>query len=997
MKTKFTTIWSISLVLVLLISMFGFAVPASAGSQKWTEVLVPRTGIYQLLESSNVTAVAVTEDGTIFAAVSENLSANTSAANSYQSLDYVYKSTNGGTEWTRSSTDIGAAIVDIAVSPDYANDNVVMVATKTLVYQSINGGGKFSQLGGAVTTDNITSIAIAPTFVEGTGEIAVGISDGAKGGDVKMWGYKDTLNWVTPDSKIFSGDAIDIVFSPNYPIDATILALSANASGLAIRTKVGTSNWDVTVNTPIVVSANATDGTIVSASLALPSNFNSTSSSKRRYYVGMNSASTDDRPKRVSNSTVLTLDIDNGGGDQPITSVAYSGDYSAGTLVLGQSNGDVFKLTNPQISSPTDHDWGEVKSATGDTAKLVLASDYATSNTMYVATSGTDSGLNVSTGSNFYQTGLIDTSAFTILDLAAASSSEILIATGGITDRKENVWKSSDGGATWVRTLTTELGDTPIVRLSPDYASDSTAYAAGVGGTAIKYSTNGGMKWSSRVASATIGVDLVVPDGFRLLNITATGFRESKNQGWTWGGNKAAAGVGTVTGAAYDAATGDIVVGDDAGKVFRTTDTGKNWDTTGALGGAVGIGAGTTIVAFDADYANSEQVFAADSASNDIFRAEPGDTEWDSIADDTVVLTIQKLISVSDGLYAITSNAGDGAWRSINPGVKASDVEMSLLDKDGTGAAQGGSLVSGSNILIVHTTTAVYTWTDTLTQATPALVSPEEGAISAQATLVDLDWNEVSGAKGYEVQLDTQDDFESLVALDASGITGDTVTTLRETGLQEGKMYFWRVRTRSGTNADSIYGPWSETRSFVTQITTAANTPTIQSPADRGTGYGGTDAPLMATFSWTPLRAATGYEFQLSRDAGFADMIADFSGATPLGNVTSYRVSEPLDYSTTYFWRVRAVASGTSTDWSGTVAFTTLAEPTEAAPPVVIEQVPAPVINIPPAPPAQEIVIPPAPAAPAPIAPSYIWAVIIIGAVLVIAVIVLIVRTRRVV
>jgi hypothetical protein len=60
----------------------------------------------------------------------------------------------------------------------------------------------------------------------------------------------------------------------------------------------------------------------------------------------------------------------------------------------------------------------------------------------------------------------------------------------------------------------------------------------------------------------------------------------------------------------------------------------------------------------------------------------------------------------------------------------------------------------------------------------------------------------------------------------------------------------------------------------------------------------------------------------------------------------------------------------------------------------VVEQVPPPVINIPAPPPAQEIVIPPAPT-PEEIAPGYIWAIIIIGAVLVIAVIVLIVRTRR--
>jgi hypothetical protein len=108
---------------------------------------------------------------------------------------------------------------------------------------------------------------------------------------------------------------------------------------------------------------------------------------------------------------------------------------------------------------------------------------------------------------------------------------------------------------------------------------------------------------------------------------------------------------------------------------------------------------------------------------------------------------------------------------------------------------------------------------------------------------------------------------------------------------------------------------------------------------------------------------------------------------------------------TTYYWRVR-VTQPPYNLYSETRHFTigTL----EVTPPVIVERPPPPVISVPPppeveipfpeielppSPPAPGIVIPPAPSPLAPITPAYIWAIIIIGAVLVLGVIVLILMT----
>jgi hypothetical protein len=177
-------------------------------------------------------------------------------------------------------------------------------------------------------------------------------------------------------------------------------------------------------------------------------------------------------------------------------------------------------------------------------------------------------------------------------------------------------------------------------------------------------------------------------------------------------------------------------------------------------------------------------------------------------------------------------------------------------------------------------------------------------------------------------------------------------------------------------------------------------------------------------FSWTsPSDKVSDFDFVIATDTGFNEVVLDepvtkSSGTWKSGDVISKIVGPGAGGNfaisfmpeTTYYWRVRVDAAGpVRSAWSEVRSFTTGALPEQQAP-VVIQQPPAPVIEVPPTPeiilqppeivlpaptPAPEIVIPSAPA-PAPAVPSWaIYAIIIIGAVLVIALIVLIMRTRR--
>jgi hypothetical protein len=314
---------------------------------------------------------------------------------------------------------------------------------------------------------------------------------------------------------------------------------------------------------------------------------------------------------------------------------------------------------------------------------------------------------------------------------------------------------------------------------------------------------------------------------------------------------------------------------------------------------------------------------------------------------------------------------------------------VSTVDGLAAGSVLGSvSLVSGSNVLYVINGVNISTYTDILTMASPAIASPAEGDIVlAGAAVVAITPVENNPLGTYSVQWNTRSDFLGTGAVVAIPAVINSVNlNTGATAVPAGATIYIRVRATG-----PVFGPWSDTVSFETQLTQGAiNAPAILSPVAGGTGPGGYDAELNPTFNWGVIGGATNYKFQLAMDASFDDPIVDET----LGNVLVYKLdSMTLDYGTTYYWRVMAISATSETEWSAAVGFTTMAEPVETQEPVTVTDAPDIVITIPPASSVPAITLEPTPVEETPA--GYIWAIIIIGAVLVIAVIVLIVRTRR--
>jgi hypothetical protein len=182
---------------------------------------------------------------------------------------------------------------------------------------------------------------------------------------------------------------------------------------------------------------------------------------------------------------------------------------------------------------------------------------------------------------------------------------------------------------------------------------------------------------------------------------------------------------------------------------------------------------------------------------------------------------------------------------------------------------------------------------------------------------------------------------------------------------EAGAIYYWRIRSARSATTQIAASPWSAARSFTVKAGFIVNTPYygVQLLAPNNACTGCKVKP--SSFSWSPWKEASKYQFDLAKDSEFKTLVVTSQSIT----TTGYEYSGTLDYSTNYFWRVKALeVNGLNipSDWSATFSMQT-------------EPAPAP-----PGPPPAE-----------PPIPVWAWVLIAIGAILVIVTILLIYKSRH--
>ena len=208
------------------------------------------------------------------------------------------------------------------------------------------------------------------------------------------------------------------------------------------------------------------------------------------------------------------------------------------------------------------------------------------------------------------------------------------------------------------------------------------------------------------------------------------------------------------------------------------------------------------------------------------------------------------------------------------------------------------------------------------------LSAPENNAkgLTRQPTFT---WVADDLAISYVIELATISNFSSILHT-ITGITTNEYTLTEAQALDYHGGYYWRV---TGVGADGA-GPLSEERYF----TVKPGPVTLDSPSDEAT-----NVLVKPEFVWNQLNSVYKYDIEISTNSEFSTTVVqervEIANTKSVGSIAlnptgSFTPSSPLEYNTTYYWRVRGEDNAnTLGDWSDVRSFETkVARVTRVAP-----------------------------------------------------------------
>ena len=940
----------------------------------------------------------------------------------------LFKSTDDGRTWEATYySDATYGVVGggiMAIAPSSIDADIVYVADANYVYKTEDGGGTFAYVAqdsleadttlgeGAIGRESITCLAVG--YVNDEPHVYVGsatwgasaygdvhyIYDVAFGGD---WTHLDIGG--TTDG-VF--DVYGIGCSPDFDSDALAVAIATDETATWACSNYGASTTWTNIE---IEEADTTDIPANEASdPVFPSDFDYDDAYE--VFVGITDGTGGD-VYLVTDLRSYDLDITGAvANTESIISLALVGEIGATMLLAGANDAaDVWYSDDDGETWYNALGYGKPPSGDGPTYVL-MADDFETSDTP-TAWAATSSGTNlegavsltVDGGATFNQISLIDTDIDDVVDLAVspafATDDTLFMLT--LDDALDSLWRYD--GSYWERVYASSVFAQTInlVAVSPEFADDETLFVAeggADGGTdpVIFRSTDNGQNWGPTATGLRNEPDYLY--GWVIIDADTiiAGGRDADNEVYktenygrrAWDEYAVPTGVDTVISFALspDFATDDtIILGDDDAQVYLSDDAGETWAIVYDAFGDTGDDA---YVGFDPDFATNNTIYAA--ANERIARyldVTDEDCLWETFNTDNLTTASGMAVSADGTVYVSDSRAvvlsgttpiSGSIQRSVNPltdldYVSYTEFELVGTEIDESATLNSLQLTAGSNVLwaVDISTATIWTYDDTL--AVPVvLTGPADGSAPKRTGYVSLSWTGLDSATSYEIAWDYDPDFIFAPTYAESGTTYGTITT----SALMGETIYWMVRVGDENDAGApVLSKWSDVRSFTVALGGGQWNPFMTAdmfPGNVAPEPGSTDAPLIPGFQWNAADWATGYEFVLADNPDFASPLIDKTVTTPA------TVSDvALSYSTTYYWKVRAISATSQSEW-GVGVFSTIAKPVAVAPPVEITEVPPPAVTI----------------TQPQITPNFIYAIIGIGAALAVLVIVLIIRTRRV-
>ena len=252
--------------------------------------------------------------------------------------------------------------------------------------------------------------------------------------------------------------------------------------------------------------------------------------------------------------------------------------------------------------------------------------------------------------------------------------------------------------------------------------------------------------------------------------------------------------------------------------------------------------------------------------------------------------------------FELLANGG-GTVLVDNPGIAETTFSV-------TGLASGTTYswrVNASNIDSVSDWSVAWSFTTVASLPVPNapnLILPVNNAANTPTNLTFV-WNQSVSAVSYHLQVLTGG---VTIFADIFGITD---TTYLVSGLANGVAYSWRVSASNATGTSDWSGVWSFT---TVAILPPPAKPNLIIPVNNAVGT--STAPFL---SWSIVPNATSYDVEVAQTSSFANIVFSRNG---IGTVF-VSVQPALANFTTYYWRVRAVGPGGTSDWSTTWNFLT--------------------------------------------------------------------------
>ncbi|MEN8614728.1 hypothetical protein ABFB09_05540 [Dehalogenimonas sp. THU2] len=895
--------------------------PTAAADAKWSEVPLPQTGTagsWYLTPETDVKHLVIDSASQVYAWVTGTEGG-------------LFRTDASGENITRVF-----ASVHTPVALELTDAGQFYYATDTTLYRSTDNGLSFQTVaaypGGP--GKRITGLSVDGTT--GANIIAVSVADD----DANEWGGVYFINeaeffggWI--DSGLIAYNVFDVGFSPTFAVDRELLALGESAGDAYILLYNG-GTWRA-------AALQHRDGSIVpatSGAITLPQDFNLTTNPQ--FYVAIDTGADAGglwlcyaRPAEAPAAYALPFS-----SPTDFSSLSVSGTSGAYSLLAGSASGEIFRSSDGGIS------WqSAVRNPGGQRVTAIASVD----NMTFAATSGTGSGVfsSIDGGMNWLPDLFIDeTGAGTLVTVVASPTYEsdntlYLLAFNGV----HGVWRTDDDGLTWRKLL--GIGDYRILTIDRLItAADGSLFIAATDadGALCLVSTDQGTTFS--LIRLPVSIDTTA--GFAALdkdNFFFTSFDGDGNIATIWR---------TGTGIFFEnVATGSVkfnalelspdfstdrtlIAAASNGLAYISTDAGVTFSTLPATSLT-----GSILLTFDPDFGDSNKIYASSTDANTgIYRYKIGDAAWKRIDSGLPAGTLLSDLDVAPNGFIYAPSANNVS--TSTGGLARVLTETAAWDLASEGLTDGVTLWGLSRnshqLWSLDTTNnRIMTYTDTIASAvaltSPPASAPGLGTYYPSGIIggIDLKWQSVSGATGYEWQMNDSADMTSPLF---SG--NSTASSIRLSLLEPGVTYHWRVRAVA-----PVPGPWSEKRSFTTALGGVVAVPQLLTPTPGATNL--TPLPL---FQWQPVGGATGYELLLATDAGFQNITA--SPANIVGN--AWQPPAALTSATTYYWKIRAVSENSFSAWSAVSAFTTAAPATTAPTSPVVTSPVAPTVTVPIAP-----------------------------------------------